>query len=185
MSKRKNPWETISKKQVYENSWIKVEEHQVLNPALKEGIYGVVKFKHLAIAIVPLDESYNTWLVGQHRYPLDRYSWEVPEGGGELGIDPLETAQRELLEETGIKAKDWQQIQEIDTSNSVTDERGIVFLAQELSFFEPSPDEDEELKIRKLSLEEAFQMVLDGEIRDGLAVAALYKAHYMLKNNLL
>src|SRR5688572_31918894 len=104
----KNPWTTISEEVKYENPWIKVEEHQVLNPAGKPGIYGKVHYKHIAIGIIPIDEENNTWIVGQYRYPLLAYSWEIIEGGGKIGVDPVESAKRELLEEAGIIAEEWE-----------------------------------------------------------------------------
>ncbi len=171
----KNPWITLSDKHIYENPWISLTEHQVINPGGGEGIYGKVHFKNLAIGILVLDEEDNTWLVGQFRYPLNQYSWEIPEGGGPLGIDPLESAKRELLEETGITANSWTEIQRIHLSNSVSNEYGIIYLARELSFGASAPEETEELVIRKLPFEEAYQMVINGEITDSLSVAAILK----------
>ncbi len=119
--KEENPWKKLKSNTVYENPWIRVDNHDVLNPAGNPGIYGTVHFKHLAIGVITLDKGKNTHLVGQYRFPLERYSWEIPEGGGKIDIDPLLTAQRELLEETGIKAKSWKELIRLNTSNSVTD----------------------------------------------------------------
>ncbi|MFT6815540.1 MAG: ADP-ribose pyrophosphatase, partial [Sphingobacteriales bacterium] len=154
----KNPWKTNSSKKVYENPWIKVEEHQVINPNGGEGIYGVVDFKNLAIGIVPIDDEGMTWLVGQYRYPLDAYSWEIPEGGGEKDVDPTESAKRELKEECGIEAKSWRLIQEMDLSNSVSNEKAFIYLATNLSFGKSNPDETEKLVIKKIHLNDAFEM---------------------------
>jgi len=170
-----NPWKTLSSEKIYENPWICLKEHQVINPGGGKGIYGEVHFKNLAIGILPLDEENNTWLVGQYRFPLNQYSWEIPEGGGILDTDPLLNAQRELLEETGIKANAWTEIQRIHLSNSVSDELGIIYLARQLSFGESSPEESEDLIVRKLPFETAYQMVLTGEITDSLSVAAILK----------
>ncbi|MEZ4949984.1 MAG: NUDIX hydrolase [Saprospiraceae bacterium] len=171
----KNPWRTLQKKKVYDNPWISVSHHDVLNPAGNDGIYGVVHFKNLAIGIIPVDNDGNTWLVGQFRYTLNQYSWEIPEGGCPLGTDPLESAQRELREETGIIAHKWEKIQEIHTSNSVSDELGIIYKASDLHFGPSSPEETEQLKVRKLKLEEAIDMVIKGEITDSLSVAGLLR----------
>jgi ADP-ribose pyrophosphatase len=181
----KNPWTTKSSKDIYENKWIQLTEHQVIHPGGKPGIYGLVHFKNTAIGVIPLDENYNTWIVGQYRFTLNQYSWEIPEGGGELSIEPIESAKRELLEETGIKAKQWEEILRLDLSNSVTDERGIVFVAKDLSFHDPQPDEDEQLEIRKLPFSELFDMAINGEITDGLALAAILKAQYMIDKGLI
>src|SRR6476661_7194004 len=107
MNEKSNPWKILGEKNIYDNKWINVTEYDVINPSGGKGIYGKVHFKNLAIGIVPLDEEFNTYLVGQYRFPLNQYSWEVPEGGGLLGDDPLSAAERELLEETGLKAAYW------------------------------------------------------------------------------
>lgn len=170
-----NPWKTLSSKPIYDNPWISLTEHQVINPGGGKGIYGEVNFKNLAIGIIVLDENNNTWLVGQYRFPLKSYSWEIPEGGGPLAVDPLISAKRELLEETGILANSWTEIQKIHLSNSVSNEIGIIFLAQDLSYGDAEPEETEQLVVRKLPFLEAYQMVLDGQITDSLSVAAILK----------
>jgi len=176
----KNPWTTKSSKKIYENPWIELTEHDVIHPGGKDGIYGLVHFKSIATGIIPLDKDYNTWLVGQYRYTLNRYSWEIPEGGGSLDIDPLLSAKRELREETGIEANAWTEILRCDLSNSVTDEEGVVYVAKDLEFFEAEPDEDEELKIKKLPFSKVFEMAMNGEISDGLALSAIFKAQHLI-----
>jgi 8-oxo-dGTP pyrophosphatase MutT (NUDIX family) len=168
-----NPWKTLATKPIYSNPWISVREDQVLNPSGGKGIYGVVSFKNLAIGIVPVDNEGNTWLVGQYRYTLQEYHWEIPEGGGPLGIEPLESAKRELLEETGITANKWTFLSNIHTSNSVTDEVGYLYLAQDLIFGTSSPEETEQLRIWKLPLNEAIDLVMQGKITDSLSMAGL------------
>lgn len=170
-----NPWKTLTERTAYENPWIRVSHRDVLNPAGGAGIYGVVQFKNTAIGIVPLDDEGHTWLVGQYRYTLGRYSWEIPEGGGPLGTSLLESAQRELLEETGITASRWTPLLEMHLSNSVTDEYGMVYLAQDLAFGESSPEDTEQLRVRRIPLSEAFRMVMEGEITDALSMAAILK----------
>lgn len=184
MSTEDNPWKVLKSKEIYDNPWIKVTEHDVINPKGGKGIYGIVHFKNLAIGIVPLDDNLNTYLVGQFRFPLERYSWEIPEGGGKLGIDPLESARRELLEETGLKAGSWELIQRMDLSNSVSDEEAYIFLARNLTQHEAEPEETEELRIRKLPFEEAFRMVIEGEITDSLSVAAILKTKLILGDSI-
>jgi len=181
----KNPWHINGEKTVYENLWIHVREYDVINPSGGKGIYGKVSFKNLAIGILPLDEQLNTWLVGQYRFPLDAYSWEIPEGGGAQGEDPLASAQRELQEETGLKAGIWQELLHIHLSNSVTDEFGISFLARDLSFHEAEPEETEQLVIKKLPFQEAFEMVMNGKITDSLSMVSILKTQYLLQNKLI
>lgn len=175
-----NPWKTLKSELKYNNNWISVTEHQVENAAGNPGIYGTVHFKNLAIGIIPIDEHNNTWLVGQYRYPLKQYSWEICEGGGKLTIPPLDAAKRELLEETGITAKIWQPLLEMHLSNSVSDEKGIVYIAKDLSFSRPQPDEDEVLTLKKIPFQEAYNMVMNGEITDSLSVAGILKAKILL-----
>ncbi len=181
----KNPWKTLSANTVYDNPWISLSHREVLTPAQTPGIYGVVHFKNLAIGIVPIDQDGNTWLVGQFRYTLNEYSWEIPEGGCPLGTEPLATAIRELIEETGIRAKKWDKIMDFHTSNSVTDEAGIAYIAQDLSFGESEPEETEELIVRKMPLAEAFSWVAAGKITDALSIMALQKVEIMYLRGLL
>ena len=181
-SPQENPWKTVSPKEIYSNSWIRVWEDEVLNPRGGKGIYGRVNFKNKAIGVIPLDEDRNTWLVGQYRYTLNQYSWEIPMGGGPIEEDILISAQRELKEETGLEAEKWTLIQRIHTSNSVTDEEGFVFWAQDLIQGEPSLEETEELVVRKLRFEEVLRMVMDGEITDSISVAGILKTARLLKN---
>jgi ADP-ribose pyrophosphatase len=176
MNEATNPWTKLSGEVKYENPWIKIIEDKVLNPAGKDGIYGVVHFKTHAIAIIPLDEDNNTWIVGQYRYPLSSYEWEVIEGGCPEGTSPLETAKRELIEEAGLKADSFEMILEMQLSNSTTDEVSYTYIARGLTQVEAEPEEDEQLVIKKLPFEEVYQMVLRNEIRDGLSVASVLMA---------
>ncbi|MBK8492284.1 MAG: NUDIX hydrolase [Saprospirales bacterium] len=180
-----NPWTTKKTEKVYENPWIRVSHREVINPSGKDGIYGVVHFKNLAIGIVPVDEEGYTWLVGQYRYTLDRYSWEIPEGGCPVGTDPLESAKRELLEETGLSAMRWTPVLDLHTSNSVTDETGMVFLAQGLSQGVADPEETEDLQVVRVPLEQALGLIHEGVITDALSIMGLYRVYWMIKERQL
>ena len=180
MSEIKNPWKTMASKQIYENNWIKLVEDQVINPNGNKGIYGKVSFKNKAIGILPLDEKGFTWLVGQYRYTLNEYSWEIPMGGGPLTIDPLISAKRELLEETGLIANKWTRILRIHTSNSVTDEEGFVYLAEDLSQSTPQFDDTEEIAIKKIPFKKAYAMVLENKITDSISIAGILKLGKLL-----
>lgn len=175
-----NPWKTLTVRNAYENPWIRVDHRDVLNPQGGAGIYGVIHFKNTAVGIIPLDNENFTWLVGQYRYTLDRYSWEIPEGGGLVGSDPLEAAKRELMEETGITARIWKPLLELHTSNSVTDEYGVAYVAQDLTMGKSQPEETEQLHIRRLPFSEVVDMVMQGEITDALSMIAILKANELL-----
>jgi len=174
-----NPWTTLASAERYENPWIRVVEHQVLNPSGKPGIYGTVHFKNLALGVLPVDAEGHTYLVGQYRYPLGRYSWEIPEGGGRHDVDPLTSAKRELMEEVGLAASHWQEIIHLDLSNSVTDERAVCFLAWGLTQGDAQPDDTEKLAIRRLPVSEAIAMAVRGDITDAMSVAALLRFDVM------
>lgn len=180
MNEHYNPWQIIDGQQVYNNNWITVTHYNVINPSGNKGIYGKVHMKNMAIGVVPLDEEMNTYIVGQYRFVLNEYSWEIPEGGAPLDDEPLASAKRELLEETGLQAKHWQKIQEMSLSNSVTDERCMIFLARELSQHTAAPEETEQLVVKKIPFEEVYQMVKDGRITDGVSVAAVLKIKLMM-----
>ncbi len=180
-----NTWKTLSSELVYESAWIAVHKHQTINPSGNPAVYSVVNFKNLAVGIVPIDKNGFTWLVGQWRYPLNTYSWEIPEGGCPIGETPIITAARELKEETGIVAKKFEEIMQLDCSNSATDEHAYVFLATELSFEEAEPEETEDLAVKKIHINDVFNMVLNGEITDAISVAAIFKIKYLIETRKL
>jgi len=173
MAEKRGPWQVLSRQQVYDNRWIRLTHHEVLNPAGQPGLYGTVHFKNFGLGIVPVDAEMHTYLVGQYRFALDAYSWEIPEGGGPVDDDPQASAARELAEETGLRAARWRKVVEGDLSNSVTDERFIGYLAWDLEQGRAAPEPTEQLQIRRLPLSEAFRMVEAGEIRDALSILTL------------
>jgi 8-oxo-dGTP pyrophosphatase MutT (NUDIX family) len=175
----RNPWRTVSSRQVYENPWISVREDQVVRPDGEPGIYGVVHYKNVAVGVLAIEEDH-VYLVGQYRYPLETYSWEIPEGGCPEGEEPLSAARRELREETGLEAASWRMLGEAYLSNSVADEYAVWFLATGLVPGKERPEGTEKIRVRRVPLREALAMALDGGITDALSIVAL--TSYALKH---
>lgn len=168
-----NPWTTVERRPIYDNPWIAVREDRVIRPDGTTGVYGVVHFKNRAIGVLPVDEAGRVWLVGQHRYPLDAYSWEIPEGGCPEGEEPEEAARRELREETGLVAGRLELLARVHLSNSVSDESGFLYRATELRRGESDPEGTERLEVRLVAWDETWGMLTRGEITDSLTLIAL------------
>jgi 8-oxo-dGTP pyrophosphatase MutT (NUDIX family) len=175
------PWTRLRRREVYDNPWIRVREDDVLRPDGSPGIYGTVHFKNIAVAVVPIDAQGRVILVGQHRYPFDRYFWEIPEGGCPEGREvPLDSAKRELREETGYTAARWDYLGSLELSNSCSDEIGHLYLARDLSPGPQDADADEQLEVKALDFREAWRMAMEGELTESLTVAALARAGHFL-----
>lgn len=169
------PWTRHARRVAYENPWIVVWHDDVTRPDGGPGIYGVVHFRNAAAGVVVLDDADQVLLVGQHRYTLDDYSWEIPEGGVAPNEDPLDGIRRELREETGMSAREWRQIGSYALSNSITDERGLLWLATGLSEGEAAPDPTEDLAVRWVPFDEALAMTVDGRITDAVSIMGIQR----------
>ncbi|MFZ5891857.1 MAG: NUDIX domain-containing protein [Myxococcota bacterium] len=167
-----NPFTVLASREVYDNPWIRVIEHRVEKPRGGEGIYGVVHFKNRAVGVVPYQDGY-VWMVGQYRFALARYSWEIPEGGAPFGEDLEDCARRELAEETGLIAERLDYLLSLHLSNSVTDEAAHIYLARDLSAGSASPEDTEVLKLRRVSLDEVYAQIRSGVVTDVLTVTAI------------
>ncbi len=179
---RIGPWTRNSVATVYANPWIQVEHHRVVDPAGRDGVYGVVRFLHRALGCVPLHADGTVTLVGQHRYPLDVWSWEIPEGGGSLVADPLDEMRRELAEETGLTASDWIPLGHMHPSNSVSDETATLWLARGLEPGTATPESTEgDMRSMRLPFAQAVEMALDGRLTDAITVVALLRARHYLE----
>jgi len=174
-----NPWSVTATSTPFKNDWLHIDKNDVIRPDGAAGEYTVVRLRRLAVGVLPIEPDGSVHLVGQWRFPLARYSWEIPEGGGEPGEEPLACAKRELEEETGLRAVNWAPILEMDLSNSVTDEAGIVFLATGLQAGPKQPEATEVLRHRRAPFSDVLARIIDGRIRDSLTVAALLRAHHM------
>lgn len=177
------PWAKGEARIVYENPWIAVTEQTAVAPTGAPAVYGVVGFKNLALAVLPIHEDGSVVLVGQHRFPFGDYSWEIPEGGGPKGEEPLVGAKRELAEETGLAAGEWREILRVQLSNSVTDELAIGYLATDLAPAQGvhHADDTEEITQVRVPFGEALEAVNAGHIRDALTVAMLLRAYHMAR----
>ena len=183
MTDTPKPWRIKSVRTAYTNKWITVREYQAVAPTGADALYGLVHPHNLALGVLPIDAAGNTVLVGQQRFPFGRYSWELPEGGGPEHLPPLESAQRELGEECGLKAENWLPLfGDVHLGNSLTDERAYAFMAWNLS---PetrfAPDSSEELSLRRVPFADAVKMAVSGEITDGFSLVMLLKADHLLR----
>ncbi len=175
-------WQRLAHRPVYENPWVTVDEFDAVAPTGAKALYGLVGMKNLALGILPLHSDGTVTLVGQHRFPSGTYSWEIPEGGGGKDIDPLTSAKRELREEAGLEAQEWFQVLDFDVSNSITDERGLGFLALDLSAVPVEPDDTEVFAIARVPFKEALAVAMAGHMRDLITLAMLLRAHHMAVN---
>jgi 8-oxo-dGTP pyrophosphatase MutT (NUDIX family) len=182
MNESNNPWQVLAAIEKYDNPWINVTQYDVVNPAGGKGIYGKIHFKNIAVGVIPISENGDTYLVGQFRFVLNAYTWEIPEGGCPEGTDPLATAKRELLEETGLVAGEWKELMRMHLSNSVSDELAIIYIARQLTQQEAAPEDTEQLQLRKLPFEEVYRMVETGAITDSITVAGVLKIKLLLQH---
>ncbi len=170
-----NPWKTKSSREVYKNAWIRVREDHVIRPDGGPGIYGVIEIRP-SVGVVAIDVEDRVALVGQWRYSLDRYSWEIPRGGSQPGeTDMLEAAKRELAEETGVMARHWEKLGAVDICNGVANDVQTLFLATDLSATEMNLDPEEDITVEWKPFEDAVSMAMDGRITEVCSVAALFQ----------
>ncbi|MDZ4691634.1 NUDIX hydrolase [Terricaulis sp.] len=174
-----DPWTVESVTRPFENDWMVIDRYAVIHPGGASGTYSVMRPRRLAVGVLPIEPDGFVHLVGQWRFPLGRYSWEMPEGGAEPGEPPLDCAKRELEEETGLRAGSFELVLEMDMSNSLTDERAVIYLATDLTAGAAQPEATEVLRHRRAHFQDVLARVVDGRIRDSLTVAAVLRAHHM------
>jgi 8-oxo-dGTP pyrophosphatase MutT (NUDIX family) len=180
----KNPWQTISTREIYKNPWIRVREDEVVRPDGKTGIYGVVEIRP-SVGVIAVTSDRRIALVGQWRYTLNKYSWEIPTGVSVEGEYPLDAAKRELREETGLEGASWEALGTIDNCNGVTTDVAHLFLATAHSAGHADPDPEEQLVLKWIELSNAVEMVVKGEITESVSVAGILKAHLKLRSSIV
>jgi 8-oxo-dGTP pyrophosphatase MutT (NUDIX family) len=174
----RNPWRTLSSRTLYRNPWLTLREDKVIRPDGAEGIYSVVEVQP-SCGIVAINDENKIALVGQWRYVHNRYSLEIPTGGSEQDETPLDAAKRELLEETGLTARDWTALGTIDNSNGATTDVAHLFLARNLTTGPAVPQGDEQIELRWMSFADAVLSVMNGEITESVSVAAILKVELL------
>ena len=175
------PWRDQGTRTKFDNPWMTVTEHDAIAPTGQPATYGKIHFKNLALAVLPLHEDGTVTLVGQHRFAMMDYVWEVPEGGGPLDVDPLESIKRELREEAGLEASEWREVLRFQISNSLTDERGIGWLAMGFTPAPTDPDTTEAIAVERVPFREALDAAVAGWIEDAMSVAMLLRAYHMAR----
>jgi 8-oxo-dGTP pyrophosphatase MutT (NUDIX family) len=180
-------WKGGTERVAFESGWIRVIEQTAIAPTGKPAPYGLVRFKNLAVAVLPIHDDGTVTLVGQHRFPLNDYSWELPEGGAPLHEDPLAGAKRELAEETGLVAAEWREVMRTQLSNSITDERMVGYVALGLSETASAhkPDETEAIALARVPFGEALEAAMAGQLADMLTVAMLLRGYHMAREGSL
>ncbi|HEX8569127.1 MAG TPA: NUDIX hydrolase [Caulobacteraceae bacterium] len=175
------PWRDHGGEQVFDNPWMTVTRHDATAPTGRPAVYGKIHFKNLALAVLPLHEDGTVTLVGQHRFAMMDYVWEIPEGGGPLEVEPLESIRRELREEAGLEATDWREVLRFQISNSLTDERGMAWIATGLTAVPAEPDATEAITVARVPFREALDAVVNGWIEDAMTVATVLRAYHMAR----
>jgi 8-oxo-dGTP pyrophosphatase MutT (NUDIX family) len=179
---KRGPWTITAQREAYDNPWITVREYDVIRPDGTPGLYGVLEPKHIAVGVVPIYANGDTLLVGQYRFAIDTHSWECPEGGGPVNGDPLDTARRELAEETGCAAEHWIELGRSALSNSITSEWSMGYLAWGLTVGAPDREASEaDMIVKRLPFHEAHAMAMSGKITDAFSIQLLGKADYLAR----
>lgn len=178
-------WTSDGEETVFENPWMRITSHPATAPTGAPAQYVVMRPKNLAAGVLPIHADGTVTLVGQARFALANYSWEMPEGGAPYDEDPLVGAQRELAEEAGLAARTWREVLRMELSNSVTDERAICWLAWDLTEVDKAPDPTEVIALARVPFMSLVQEIDRGAIRDALTVATALRAYHMAKESLI
>lgn len=178
-------WRNDSVETLFENPWLRLTRHEATAPTGTPADYVVARPRNLACGVLPIHSDGTVTLVGQARFALMNYSWEMPEGGVPVNEDPLVGVQRELLEETGLVARDWREVLRMELSNSITDERAIAWLAWDLTQTDARPDPTEVIETARVPFMSLMAEIDRGSVRDAFTVATALRAYHMAREALL
>ncbi|MFC5371585.1 NUDIX domain-containing protein [Brevundimonas faecalis] len=174
-------WASHGDSVMIDTPWMQVTRHPATAPTGAAADYQVVRPKNVGTGVLPLHEDGTVTMVGQHRFALMRYSWEMPEGGAPMAEDPFDAVRRELAEEAGLAAEHWRAALDMDLSNSITDERAMTWVAWGLSAVPVDPDPTEVIVSVRVPFRDLLAEIERGAVRDSLTVATAYKAYHMAR----
>lgn len=174
-------WKSLGESVLVDTPWMRVTRHPAVAPTGMTADYVVMRPRNVGTGVLPLHDDGTVSLVGQHRFTLMRYSWEMPEGGAPEGEDPFDAVRRELAEEAGLRAEHWRAALDMDLSNSITDERAMTWVAWGLTPAPLDPDPTEVIVSARVPFRDLLAEVARGAVRDSMTVATAYKAYHMAR----
>ena len=178
---KKGPWQVENTTQKYKSAWLELSEDAVIQPNGSPGLFATVKIRP-GVSVIALDDDENVYLTSEYRYAIEQESIEVVSGAIEESEEPATAARRELREELGIEAKDWVYLGFVHPLTSMVYSPAHLFMAKQLSFFEPQTDDSEIIQMVKKTLTEAVEMVLESKITHAPSCVLILKANHLLNS---
>ncbi len=178
---RPPPWRSAGERVIFENPWMRLTRHPAVAPTGLEADYVVMRPRNLSVGVLPVHDDGTVTLVGQQRFALMNWSWEMPEGGAPFDEDPIEGARRELAEEAGLEARRWREALKAEMTNSITDERAMAWIAWDLSPAPSEPDPTEVIRVARVPFGDLLREIARGSIRDMFTVATTLRAYHMAR----
>jgi len=180
-SDRPPPWRDAGSTTLFENPWMRLTRHDATAPTGHKADYVVMRPQNMSVGVLPLHADGTVTLVGQQRFALMNWSWEMPEGGAPFSEDPLEGARRELAEEAGLAAAQWRLAYRAEMTNSITDERAMAWLAWDFTEVPIAPDETEIIRVARVPFGDLLREIGRGSIRDMFTLATALRAYHMAR----
>lgn len=180
-SDRPPRWRDAGSSVMFENPWMRLTRHEATAPTGLQADYVVMRPQNMSVGVLPIHEDGTITLVGQQRFALMNWSWEMPEGGAPFNEDPLEGAKRELAEEAGLEAVVWHPALKVEMTNSITDERAMAWLAWGLTPVPIAPDPTEIIRVARVPFGDLLRNVGNGAVRDMFTVATVLRAYHMAR----